>query len=95
MINPEYLNDESNEIKRSFLSASLFGINSICSFCFIDNILSMEIIIKYNGYESVYKNRMVKYITRAGVLIECSIPEDWGMTRIVQFMESLLKAELV
>jgi len=37
----------------------------------------------------------VTHFTRHGVSIECAIPEDWGLTRIFQFMESLFNAKLV
>lgn len=37
----------------------------------------------------------VTYFTKNGVLITAEHPKDWGLTRVFQFMESLLDAELI
>ena len=35
-------------------------------------------------------DRIVRYCTSNGVIIEAKVPADWGLTRVFQFMESLL-----
>jgi hypothetical protein len=37
------------------------------------------------------ETRIVTHCTRHGVMMECEIPKDWALTRIFQFMDSLLK----
>lgn len=36
----------------------------------------------------------VTYTTSKGVTVTCAIPKDWAITRVCQFMESLLLSEL-
>lgn len=37
----------------------------------------------------------VRHTTRHGVKVSCEVPSDWAPTRVFQFMESLMKSDLV
>jgi len=41
----------------------------------------------------IQDTRTVYFTTRHRVGLECKVPEDWGLTRVFQFMESLIKAD--
>ena len=53
----------------------------------------IEITVK--GKKVVYNSdtRKVVFFTTYNVLIECEMPKNWALTRIVQFMESAIKYE--
>lgn len=48
-----------------------------------------------DGRLATYIDGVVKYTTKYGAEIEVRHPESWAITRVAQFMESLLKTELV
>ncbi len=48
-----------------------------------------------DGRLATYIDGVVKYRTSYGAEIEVRHPESWAITRVAQFMESLLKTELV
>lgn len=52
-----------------------------------------EIQLKIGGNKCLYDSltRVVTHFTKNGVCMECEVPKDWALTRILQFMESLLK----
>ena len=52
----------------------------------------IELII--NKRKALYhsESRIVTHMTNNGVMIECEMPKDWALTRVFQFMESLLKS---
>ena len=45
-------------------------------------------LAKYDSQEGA-----VLFTTRHGVEITAKIPENWALTRIMQFMESLIKSD--
>ena len=51
--------------------------------------------LKINSKKSLYhsKTRVVTFYTRNGVVMKNKVPKNWALTRIVQFMESLIKAD--
>lgn len=56
-----------------------------------------QIKLKINGKKALYhsETRVVTFFTRNGVYMENKVPKDWALTRIFQFMESLIKADSV
>ncbi len=56
-----------------------------------------QIELKINGKKALYNSetRVVTFFTRNGVCMENEVPKDWALTRIFQFMESLIKADSV
>jgi len=54
-----------------------------------------QIELKINGKKALYhsETRVVTFSTRNGVIIECEMLTNWGLTRIVQFMESLILSD--
>ena len=63
---------------------------------FVGNIKNMEQIeLKINSKKALYhsETRVVTFFTRHGVCMQCEVPKDWALTRIFQFMESLIKAD--
>lgn len=54
-----------------------------------------QIELKINGKKVLYhsETRVVTFCTSNGVMMENEVPKDWGLTRIFQFMESLIKAD--
>lgn len=52
-----------------------------------------QIELNVDGNKAFYnsKTRIVTHFTMSGVFIECYMPKDWALTRIFQFMDSLLK----
>ena len=56
-----------------------------------------QIELKIKGKKALYhsETRVVTFFTRKGVCIEAEVPKDWALTRIFQFMESLIKADEV
>lgn len=36
------------------------------------------------------RTKIVSHSTKKGVFMECKVPNDWGMTRVFQFMDSLM-----
>ena len=56
-----------------------------------------QIELKINGKKALYhsETRVVTFFTRNGVCMESEVPKDWALTRIFQFMESIIKADEV
>jgi len=56
-----------------------------------------QIELKINGKKALYHSeaRTVTFFTRKGVCIQAEVPEDWALTRIFQFMDTLIKADEV
>lgn len=56
-----------------------------------------QIELNINGKKALYhsETRSVTFCTRNRVMIESEVPKDWALTRIFQFMESLIKADSV
>ena len=52
-----------------------------------------QIELNIDSKKALYhsETRIVTHCTRNGVMMECEIPKDWALTRIFQFMDSLLK----
>jgi len=57
------------------------------------NKISITINNKTASYCS--KRQNVSYVNRFNVVFECTIPANWGLTRIAQFMESLINADII
>ena len=52
-----------------------------------------QIELNIDSKKALYNSetRTVTHCTRHGVMMECEMPKDWALTRIFQFMDSLLK----
>jgi len=52
-----------------------------------------QIELNIDSKKALYHSdtRIVTHCTRHGVMMECEIPKDWALTRIFQFMDSLLE----
>ena len=59
--------------------------------------MTEQIELKIKGKKALYNGstRIVTFLTKHGVMIEAEIPKDWGLTRIFQFMESLISADTI
>ena len=55
----------------------------------MSKIIELTVKSKKCIYHS--ETRIVTHFSKHGVCMECEVPKDWGLTRIFQFMESLLK----
>lgn len=55
----------------------------------------MEIIIKKEERQMIYNSdtRIVTFFTRHGALMTVEMPEQWHDARVVEFMQSLFKAD--
>lgn len=56
-----------------------------------------QIELKMDGLKALYNSdtKTVTHTTKNGVMIESEVPKDWALTRVFQFMESLIKANEV
>jgi hypothetical protein len=56
-----------------------------------------QIELNIDGKKALYhsETRVVTFCTRNGVMMENEVPKDWALTRIFQFMVSLVKADSV
>jgi hypothetical protein len=56
-----------------------------------------QIELKINDKKALYNSetKLVIFFTRNGVCMQNEVPKDWALTRIFQFMESLIKADSV
>lgn len=54
--------------------------------------ISSEIILRIDDKKAIYhsETRTVTHVTRHNVEMSCSAPNDWALTRVFQFMHSLL-----
>ena len=52
-----------------------------------------QIELNIDSKKALYhsETRVVTHCTRHGVMIECEMPKEWALTRIFQFIDSLLK----
>jgi|TARA_Y100000310_G_C20539864_1_gene742682 hypothetical protein len=59
--------------------------------------MKTEIQLKIGEKKVIYDSitNTATYFTRGGVLIEAEMPKDFALTRIFQFIESLIKSELI
>ena len=56
--------------------------------------MNKQIELKFGEIKALYhsETRIVTHFTRNGVCMECEMPKEWSLTRIFQFMDTLLKA---
>ena len=57
-----------------------------------------EIIeLQMNDKKIMYNSltRAVIFFTSNGVCMDCEMPKDWALTRIFQFMQSLINADSI
>jgi hypothetical protein len=58
---------------------------------------SVKIKMNLNGKECAYDSdtKLISHTTKHNVVVTCETPPHWGIIRVFQFMESLLKADLI
>ena len=56
--------------------------------------MNEQVELKIEGIKALYhsETRIVTHFTTNGVCMECEMPKEWSLTRIFQFMDTLLKA---
>lgn len=59
------------------------------------NFAAVHLTINNKKITYSSEDRIVYFETSAGVPVECKMPEKWALTRVVQFMESLVKADSI
>ena len=58
--------------------------------------IKAKITMEWNGRKGVYDEAVREVVYQhKNVVITCAVPDDWALTRVSQFMISLLKAELI
>lgn len=51
-----------------------------------------KITIESGKLKAIYdsETKTVTHFTRKGVMMECEVPKNWALTRVFQFMDSLI-----